>query len=72
MILTEDMVLAAMDPNGATMKYGAIVAQLESNTGHSGHELYRWTDRILQAMKRDGRVELVKGYRGGWRKAKQP
>lgn len=65
--LTDAQVLAAMDPNGAPLKYGEIVAQLETALRHNGSELYRIADRVLQRMKRLGQVELVKGVGGGWR-----
>lgn len=65
--LTNEQVLAAMDPNGATMKYGEIVAQLETMLRYDGTLLYRLADRVLQRMKRLGRVELVRGAGGGWR-----
>lgn len=66
--LTEEQVLAAMDPGGATMKYFEIVTQLEIDTGQSRGQLHRDVDRVLQRMKRAGRVEWVKGAGGGWRK----
>jgi len=67
--LTEDRVLVAMCPTGATMKYGAIVAQVADQSGlpHHGHEFYRAVDKMLQRMKKIGRVELVKGAGGGWK-----
>ncbi len=66
---TEEQVLSAMDPGGTTMRYGEIVTQLEIDTRQSRGQLYRDVDRILQRMKRAGRVELVKGAGGGWRKS---
>lgn len=69
--LTDEHVLAAMDPNGATTKYGEIVAQLEIQLGYNGTLLYRTTDRVLQRMRRLGKVELVKGPGAGWRIIKQ-
>lgn len=65
--LTDDEVLSAMDPNGATMEYGEIVAQLESQLPYGGYVLYRAADRTLQRMKRGGKVELVMGAGAGWR-----
>lgn len=65
--LTDDQVIAAMDPNGATMKYGEIVAVLAHYLKLPSHLLYRYADRRLQSMKASGRVELVKGKGGGWR-----
>lgn len=65
--LTDDQVLAVLDPSGATMKYGQIVAQLEAVLPYDGRQLYRAADRVLQRMKRLGKVKLVKGTGGGWR-----
>lgn len=65
--LTDDQVLAAMDPNGATTKFGEIVTELESQLPYGGYVLYRAADRTLQRMKRGGKVELVKGAGAGWR-----
>jgi len=60
-------VVAALDPNGAPIKYGEIAAGVATATGMPGEEAYRKVDRILQRMKRDGRAVLVKGRGGGWR-----
>jgi DNA-binding IscR family transcriptional regulator len=70
--LTDTMVISAMCPAGGTMKYGAIVEQLAQSTGLRGYDVYRKVDGMLQRMKREGRVELVKGKGGGWRKKESP
>ncbi len=66
---TDDQVLAAMDPNGAVMKYGEIVEQCKDELSGTANrdQLYRAVDRVLQRMKRAGRVDLVKGRGAGWK-----
>lgn len=65
--LTDEHVLEAMDPNGATMKYGEIVGEIAVRLDLSGVDVYRTCDRRLQSMRRAGLVELIKGPGGGWR-----
>ena len=31
------------------------------------YELYRWCDAAVQRLKREGRIELVRGAGGGWK-----
>lgn len=65
--LTDEQVLAAMDPNGAVIKYGEIVAPLEIMLGLNGNQLYRAADPVLRRMKRSGKIERIKGAGAGWR-----
>jgi hypothetical protein len=65
--LTAEHVLSVLPaPTGSPMKRGAIVAQLATTTG-LGDALYRKVDSFLQRMRREGRIELVKGRGAGWR-----
>jgi DNA-binding IscR family transcriptional regulator len=61
-------VLAALDPNGAVMKYGEIVGQIASDLGVPPNTIYGEIGQILQRMKHAGSVELVKGKGSGWRR----
>lgn len=65
--VTTEMLLNALDPNGAVMKYGALVEQVADHIGVRGHTVYGKVGPILQRLKRDGLVELVKGPGAGWR-----
>lgn len=65
--ITDADVIAAMDPNGATMKLRAIVAHLKDKTGYSEYALGSNVQNVLTRMRRAGRVELVKGPGSGWR-----
>lgn len=69
--LTDEQVLAAMDPNGAVMKYGEIIAQLEITLGLHEKQLYRAADPVMRRMKRCGKIELIKGTGAGWRVIRQ-
>jgi|EndMetStandDraft_4_1072995.scaffolds.fasta_scaffold00161_25 hypothetical protein len=68
--LTPDVVLSSLDSNGATTKYGEIVAQVGMQLGLGrayDYALYYEISRILQRLRRVGRVELIKGVGAGWR-----
>jgi hypothetical protein len=68
--LSFDVVLDALDPNGATTKYGEVVAQVGTQLGlgqEYDYALYHEVSTVLQRLRRVGRVELVKGAGGGWR-----
>lgn len=65
--ITENVILAAMDPNGATMKLGEIVAQLTAQTGYTEYQLASNVQNKLRRMRKAGRVELTKGVGAGWR-----
>jgi DNA-binding IscR family transcriptional regulator len=68
--LTNEQVLAAMDPNGV-IKYGEIVARLEIMLGLNKKQLYRAADSVMRRLKRSGKVELIKGATAGWRIIRQ-
>lgn len=69
-VISEAQVLAAMDPNGAVMKYGEIVGHIAGDVGVAPHVIYGEIGQILQRMRRAGSVALVRGRgRGaGWRR----
>jgi hypothetical protein len=64
--LTEAVVLDAMDPNGATLKLGAIVAMLKDSTGHSEYAIASHLQNKLRHMRKRGLVVLIKGAGSGW------
>lgn len=70
--ITESDILEAMDPNGATLKLGAIIAGLKDLTGFSEYALTANVQNKLRRMRKAGRVELAKGPGGGWRVLKAP
>ena len=65
--LTDQHVLAAMDPNGATMRRGDLVAQIASDHYFSIYTVDSVLGAILQRMKRENAIDFVKGPGGGWR-----
>jgi lambda repressor-like predicted transcriptional regulator len=65
--VTEADILAAMDPNGATIKLCEIVAELSNRTGYSEYALYSNVQNKLRRMRKAGSVELTKGAGSGWR-----
>lgn len=67
--VTDEQVLAALDPNGATMKLGAIAVQVGQQIGFSESAVYRDVEAVLRRLRKAGTVELVKGYRAGYRRA---
>jgi hypothetical protein len=64
--LTDEQVVAAL-PNGATLKYGEVVQAIRDSASLDGYALYRAVAPILQRLRREGRVELVRGAGSGWR-----
>lgn len=62
-----EMLLDALDPSGAVMKYGALVARVVHHTGVRRDIVYGEVGPILQRLKHEGLVELVKGPGAGWR-----
>ena len=69
--VTDADILTAMDPNGATLKLGAIVAELKARTGYSEYALFGNVQNKLRRMRKAGRVELTKGPGSGWRIVKR-
>lgn len=65
--ITQELILGAMDPNGATMKLCAIIAYLHDQTGYSEYALSGNVQNKLRHMRRAGLVELTKGPGAGWR-----
>ena len=66
-IVADADVIAAMDPNGATMKLGGIIVNLMESTGYSEYALIGNVQGKLRRMRGAGLVELVKGSGAGWR-----
>jgi hypothetical protein len=69
--LSEDAILAAMDPNGATMDLDAIIQELRDRTGHSKYVLSTNVQNKLRHMRKAGRVEFTKGPGSGWRSTRK-
>lgn len=66
------MLIEALCPVGAPVKYSEIVGYIADQTGEDRYTLYGLLGPILQRLKRDGKVEYVKGAGSGWRRRAAP
>lgn len=63
----EAAVIEALCPAGAPVKFGEVVDYVATQFGVSDNAIYGVLGSITQRLKRQGKIELVKGPGGGWR-----
>lgn len=67
-MVTRERVVNALHPSGAIMKYGDLVSRIAMDLGVAENTIYGEVGQILQALKLDKKVELIKGKGAGWRR----